>query len=57
MTVGCESHIALQGVRTVLDGLHIGGEGVLGGVLRGPAVRDDLNAVLTGLGHRVMVPS
>jgi hypothetical protein len=55
MTVGGEPHIALEGVRAVLDRLAIGGQGVLGGVFRSAAVGDDLNAVLPCLGHRVMV--
>lgn len=46
LSVRGEADIALQGVRTVLDGLPVRGQGVLGGVVRGPAVRDDLDGRL-----------
>ncbi len=51
-----EPHIALQGVRPVLYGLHVGGEGVFRRVLGRAAVGDHLDGVRACVGHRVMVP-
>src|SRR5690606_9968824 len=56
MTVGGQTYIAFERVRTVLDRFAIRGQGVFGGVLGGPAVCDDLGEVLACVGHRVMVP-
>jgi hypothetical protein len=57
MSVRGQPYIALQGVRPVLDRLLVRGQGVLGGLFGGPAVGDDLDQVLSCVGHRVMVPS
>ncbi|BFO22888.1 hypothetical protein SHKM778_92760 [Streptomyces sp. KM77-8] len=57
VTVGGQAHIAFERVRTVLDRFAVRGQGVLGGVLGGSAVCDDLGQVLSCVGHRVMVPS
>ncbi len=56
VAVGGEAHIALEGVRTVLDRFGVRGQGVLGGLLGGSSVGDDLNHMLPCVGHRVMVP-
>ncbi|CAM5732777.1 hypothetical protein STENM223S_09160 [Streptomyces tendae] len=56
VSVGGEAYVALECVRAVLDRLAVRGQGVLGGVLGGPAVRDDSGQVLPCVGHRVMVP-
>ena len=56
VAVGGQADIALEGVRPVLDRLPVRGQRVLGGLLGGSAVGDDLNPVLSCVGHRVMVP-
>lgn len=56
MAVGGQPYIAFEGVRTVLDRLLVGGQGVLGGLFGGSAMGDDLDPVLPCEGHRVMVP-
>lgn len=56
MAVGGEPHVAFESVGAVLDGARVRGEGVLGCVLGRPSVSDDLDAVLSYVGHRVMVP-
>lgn len=56
MAVGREPDIALEGVGPVLDGLAVGGQGVLGGILRGAAVGDDLDGARRCVGHGAMVP-
>lgn len=56
VAVGGQAHIALQGVRPVLARLPVCGQRVLGRLLGGTAVGDDLDPVLSCVGHRVMVP-
>ena len=56
MAVRGQSYVALQGVRPVLDRFPVRGQGVLGRVLGGSPVGDDLDGVLWCVGHRVMVP-
>ncbi|MGY3681443.1 hypothetical protein ACVWXU_005066 [Streptomyces sp. TE33382] len=59
LAVRGEPDIALQGVGAVLDRFAVGGQGVLGCVVGGSAVGDDLDGrlwcVLPCVGHRVMV--
>ena len=57
VAVGGQAHIALEGVRTVLDRLPVRGQCVLRRLLGGSAVGDHLDRVLLSCeGHRVMVP-
>lgn len=51
VAVGGQPDVALQGVGTVLDRLAVGGQGVFGGIVGGPAMGDDLDR-----GVRVALP-
>lgn len=56
VAVGGEPDIAFEAVGAVFDGFPVGGQGVLGSILRGAAVGDDLDGARHCVGHRVMVP-
>lgn len=56
MAVRGEPHIAFEGVGAIFDGPSVRGQRVLGGLVGGSAVGDDLDLLLSCESHRVMVP-